>query len=76
MTYMYFRSLNETLDRTRNKYKSKLKQLEQQILQPMMKRQFGKSFELDAGAAVNGTMDSQIGGTSSVYSTETDQTSD
>jgi hypothetical protein len=44
-----------------NKYQSKLKQLEQQILQPMMKRQFKKPFEMDAGASVNRTMDSQMG---------------
>jgi hypothetical protein len=54
------------------KYQFKLKQLDQQILQPMMKSQFGKPFELDAGAAVNGTMDSPIGATSSVYSRQTD----
>ena len=36
-------ALNANLERTRKKYQSKLRQLEQQILGPMLKKQFGKS---------------------------------
>lgn len=59
-----FRTLSESLERTRKKYQSKLRRLEQQILQSLMKKQFGKSFDANSQSVY------------SCLSTETDQTED
>ena len=74
------RLLSDNLDRTRNKYQAKLRQLERQILQPMMKKQFGKSFVEGGGGFVNEKEPVETGesivGTSSVCSSETERSSD
>ena len=71
--------LNDNLERSRKKYQSKLRQLERQILQPMMKKQFGKSY-IDAGdgfPAKNDALETEsTAGTSSVGSSETERSSD
>ena len=68
------------MERTRKKYQAKLRQLERQILQPMMKKQFGKSFVEGEGGLVNDNDPLETGesivGTSSVCSSETERSSD
>lgn len=74
------RLLSDNLDRNRNKYQAKLRQLERQILQPMMKKQFGKSFVEVGGRFVNENEPVETGEsiveTSSVCSSDTERSSD
>ena len=76
---MYIRAsscslLSDNLERTRKKYQAKLTQLERQILQPMMKKQFGKSYVAVGGGFVN--ENEPIGNGESACSSETERSSD